>query len=52
MTAPIGKRVKLFNLDGKKGNLTTFCRISRFFMGLQIFLYQGLAGLNLTEYLF
>ena len=30
---------------GTKQNLTIFCRISRFFfMGLQIFLYQGLAG--------
>ena len=31
----------------EKKNLTTFRRISRyFFMGLQIFLYQGLAGLS------
>ena len=36
----------LFNFDQKKLNLTTFCRISRFFfMSLQIFLYQEFAGL-------
>ena len=37
--SPNGKRVRLI-LFGKKKNLTTFCRISRFyFMSLQIFLY-------------
>ena len=31
--------------------LTIFCRISLFFfMSLQIFLYQGLAGLRKTKY--
>ena len=41
--SPNGKKVRLI-LFGKKQNLTTFCRISRFyFMSLQIFLYVGLA---------
>ena len=42
------KRVRLI-LIGKTQNLTTFCRISIFFfffMGLQIFLCQELAGLK------
>ena len=40
-----GKKFRLI-WNGKILNLTTFCRISRiFFLGLQIFRYQGLASL-------
>ena len=40
-----GKKFRLI-WNGKILNLTTFCRISRFFfLGLQIFHYQGLASL-------
>ena len=36
-----------FNLDRENIESHYFCRFSRFFsMGLQIFLYQGLAGLE------
>ena len=39
---------KGFDWEKKNQNLTIFCRISSrfFFMGLQIFLFRGLAGLD------
>ena len=42
----MGNSSSCFNLDQEQRYFISFCRISNFFFtGLQILLYQGLAGL-------